>query len=82
MLNIFRQVFSCLISFYAYVSVFLNEQTIADLTCLSLPLGESVGIQYAWLIFALIVAVLLVPVVMLRYYGRKWRELPSQLLES
>ncbi|OJJ58691.1 hypothetical protein ASPSYDRAFT_78686 [Aspergillus sydowii CBS 593.65] len=59
-LNIFRQVFSCLISFYA------------------LPLGESVGIQYAWLIFALIVAVLLIPVVMLRYYGRKWRDLPSQ----
>lgn len=32
MLNIFRQVFSCLISFYAYVSVFLNEETIADLS--------------------------------------------------
>lgn len=34
MLNIFRQVFSCLISFYAYVSClfFLNEGTITDLS--------------------------------------------------
>ncbi|KAJ5818036.1 hypothetical protein N7474_003627 [Penicillium riverlandense] len=58
--NAFRQIFSCLISFYA------------------LPFGERIGIQYAWLTLALIVVVLLVPVVMLKVYGSRWRSLPSQ----
>ncbi|KAF9894252.1 hypothetical protein FE257_007754 [Aspergillus nanangensis] len=60
-LNVFRQIFSCLISFYA------------------LPFGERVGIQYAWLTFALIIVVLLLPVLMLRISGRRWRSHPSQV---
>ncbi|KAK4869658.1 hypothetical protein LT330_006040 [Penicillium expansum] len=59
-LNIFRQIFSCLISFYA------------------LPFAERIGIQFAWLTFAMVVVVLLVPVILLRSSGSKWRKLRSQ----
>ncbi|OAP57700.1 hypothetical protein AYL99_08438 [Fonsecaea erecta] len=60
LLNVFRQSFSCLISFYA------------------LPFGARVGIQYAWLTFALINVILLLPILLLRVYGPRWRNLPSQ----
>ncbi|KAL4888669.1 major facilitator superfamily domain-containing protein [Aspergillus ambiguus] len=59
-LNIFRQIFSCLISFYA------------------LPFAAKAQIQYAWLTFALINVTFLVPVLILRIYGPRWRNLPSQ----
>ncbi|KAJ5160603.1 uncharacterized protein N7482_007607 [Penicillium canariense] len=58
--NAFRQIFSCLISFYA------------------IPFAERIGIQYAWLTFAIIVVILLIPVVFLKFQGPKWRNLPSQ----
>ncbi len=35
----------------------------------SIPLGDKIGYQYAWLTFALINTVLLVPVVLLKFYG-------------
>lgn len=44
----------------------------------SLPLGDEIGIQYAWLIFALINVALLLPVLLLRVYGPKWRSLSWQ----
>ncbi|KAI9750737.1 MAG: hypothetical protein M4579_006338, partial [Chaenotheca gracillima] len=43
LLNTFRQVFACFISFYA------------------VPLGKKIEIQYAWLIFALLNVIFLVP---------------------
>ena len=45
----------------------------------SLPFSERIGIQFAWLTFAMIVVVLLIPVLLLRVSGSKWRKLPSQL---
>ncbi|KAB5545831.1 major facilitator superfamily domain-containing protein [Coniochaeta sp. 2T2.1] len=60
MFNTFRQVFSCLISFYA------------------IPLGDEIGYEFAWLTFALINLALLVPVVMLRFYGPRLRSLSWQ----
>ncbi|KAJ5520699.1 hypothetical protein N7463_001152 [Penicillium fimorum] len=43
-----------------------------------LPLGERIGFQFAWLTFSLIVVVLMIPVVLLRVYGARWRKLRSQ----
>ncbi|QKX54959.1 uncharacterized protein TRUGW13939_02049 [Talaromyces rugulosus] len=59
-LNLFRQIFSCLISFYA------------------IPFADRIGVQFAWLTFAMIIAVLFIPIIMLRSSGSKWRELHSQ----
>lgn len=39
----------------------------------SIPLGEKIEYQYAWLIFALINVFFLVPMVLLRFYGVRWR---------
>ncbi|KAJ5518363.1 hypothetical protein N7453_000785 [Penicillium expansum] len=44
----------------------------------SLPFAERIGIQFAWLTFAMVVVVLLVPVILLRSSGSKWRKLRSQ----
>ncbi|OAG34968.1 hypothetical protein AYO21_10855 [Fonsecaea monophora] len=55
LLNVFRNVFSMTISFYA------------------IPLGEQIEYQYAWLTFAMIHIVFLVPMVMLRFKGIQWR---------
>ncbi|KIW94349.1 uncharacterized protein Z519_05665 [Cladophialophora bantiana CBS 173.52] len=54
-LNVFRNVFSMTISFYA------------------IPFGEKIQYQYAWLTFALIHVVFLVPMVLLRFKGTQWR---------
>jgi hypothetical protein len=43
-----------------------------------LPLGNKIDYQYAWLIFGLINLVLLVPVVLLRFYGPRIRSQPWQ----
>lgn len=78
-LNIFRQIFSCLISFYASVcsqsvmNIYTNEFRSR------LPFAERIGIQFAWLTFAMVVVVLLIPVLLLRVSGSRWRKLPSQL---
>ncbi|OBT57930.1 hypothetical protein VE04_02492 [Pseudogymnoascus sp. 24MN13] len=55
LLNVFRSVFSMIISFYA------------------IPLGTAIKYQYAWLVFALINALLLIPMFALKFYGEKWR---------
>jgi hypothetical protein len=39
----------------------------------SIPLGNAIQYQYAWLVFALINVVLLVPMFVLKFYGAKWR---------
>jgi hypothetical protein len=39
----------------------------------SIPLGTAIQYQYAWLIFALMNVVLLVPMFALKFYGAKWR---------
>ncbi|KAH6652225.1 major facilitator superfamily domain-containing protein [Truncatella angustata] len=39
----------------------------------AIPLGESIGYQYAWLIFALINVVFLIMMVLLRLNGSRWR---------
>lgn len=44
----------------------------------SLPLGQKIGYQFAWLTFALINLVLLLPVVLLRFYGPGLRKLAWQ----
>ncbi|KAJ5863295.1 hypothetical protein N7455_007363 [Penicillium solitum] len=44
-----------------------------------LPFAERIGIQFAWLTFAMVVVVLLIPVLLLRVSGSRWRKLPSQL---
>ncbi|KAK6382786.1 hypothetical protein LTS17_003455 [Exophiala oligosperma] len=54
-LNVFRNVFSMTISFYA------------------IPFGDKIGYQYAWLTFALLNVIFLVPMIMLRFYGIRWR---------
>jgi hypothetical protein len=41
-------------------------------------LGEKIDYQFAWLTFAMINLVLMLPVVMLRFYGPKLRNLPWQ----
>ena len=38
-----------------------------------IPLGDKIEYQYAWLVFAMIHVVFLVPMVMLRFYGVRWR---------
>lgn len=43
-----------------------------------IPLGEKIDWQYAWLIFALINVVTLIPMFALRRYGHVWRELEWQ----
>ncbi|KAF4770814.1 hypothetical protein HAV15_013232 [Penicillium sp. str.  len=45
----------------------------------ALPFAERIGIQFAWLTFAMVVVVLLIPVLLLRVSGSRWRKLPSQL---
>ncbi|KIY02001.1 uncharacterized protein Z520_02139 [Fonsecaea multimorphosa CBS 102226] len=54
-LNVFRNVFSMTISFYA------------------IPFGEKIKYEYAWLTFAMIHIVFLVPMVVLRFKGTQWR---------
>jgi hypothetical protein len=43
-----------------------------------LPLTEKVGIQNAWLIFAVIAVALLIPVLLLIFFGAYLRNLPCQ----
>ncbi|KAK6197763.1 hypothetical protein LQW54_010601 [Pestalotiopsis sp. IQ-011] len=38
----------------------------------AIPLGKAIGYQYAWLTFALVNVALLVPVMLLRFYGTHW----------
>lgn len=40
----------------------------------SVPFGEQIGFQYAWLVFALINLVLFVPFMALKWLGPKIRE--------
>lgn len=58
MMNVFRQVFSMIIPFYAYVRTLWFP-----LICLRLrriPFGDRIGFEYAWLVFAIINVVLFV----------------------
>lgn len=38
-----------------------------------IPFGDKIGYQYAWLTFALLNVIFLVPMIMLRFYGIRWR---------
>ena len=44
----------------------------------SIPLGDKIGFEFAWLIFAMINVAFLLPMFVLRIYGSKWRSLPWQ----
>lgn len=55
LLNVFRQVFSAVISFYA------------------IPLASAIQYQYAWLVFAMINLLFLVPMLWLRFRGERIR---------
>lgn len=46
--------------------------------CSSIPLGDEIDYQFAWLTFALINLVLMLPVVLLRFYGPRLRHLSWQ----
>ncbi|OBT90763.1 hypothetical protein VE02_00683 [Pseudogymnoascus sp. 03VT05] len=39
----------------------------------AIPLGTAIQYQYAWLVFALINAVILIPMFALKFHGEKWR---------
>lgn len=56
LLNVFRSIFSMIISFYA------------------IPFGEAVEFEYAWLVFALINIIFLVPMVLLKWWGPRLRQ--------
>ena len=55
LINVFRQVFSALIAFYA------------------IPLATAIQYQYAWLLFAFINIIFLLPLIYLRFNGAKVR---------
>jgi hypothetical protein len=44
----------------------------------SIPLGNKIKFEYAWLVFAMINVAFLLPLLALRIYGSKWRALAWQ----
>ncbi|KAJ9608894.1 hypothetical protein H2200_006665 [Cladophialophora chaetospira] len=74
MLNVFRSIFSMTLSFYAGLSIReAKKLTQAFLANNSIPFGEKVQFQYAWLTFAMIHIAFLIPMVLLRFKGEQWR---------